>query len=368
MAETDFGALSGARKKIYSAQIWKAGRDQNFWNSNGFVGGSTNDIIQRITELTKTERGDKCVMQLVSDLQGDGVVGDTELTGNEEALYNDLIEIQIDQLRHGVKNKGRMSEQSTVVRFRSTAQEKLSFWLADKNDELTFLTLAGISYAFKTDGSTRVGSQLPSLAFNNQIAAPSSGRKFFAGAATSTATLTTADIMSWDLIVSVHSYAKRKKIKPIRSGGRDYYAMVMSTEQFRDLRRDDDYKTIVRTAENRGPQNPLFKGAAVVVDGIVLYDHNKVPNTFGLASSSKWGGSGTVDGAQAQLLGAQALGLAMLGDLDLQEADINDYGNKPGIAVGTMMGLLKPQFNSIPDSNTKQDFGTVSVYTAAAAT
>jgi len=29
--------------------------------------------------------------------------------------------------------------------------------------------------------------------------------------------------------------------------------------------------------------------------------------------------------------------------------------------------MLKPQFTSIPDSNTKQDFGIISLYTAAAA-
>ena len=45
-------------------------------------------------------------MQLVLDLQNDGVVGDNELEGNEEAMVNDAQTITIDQLRHGVKSKG----------------------------------------------------------------------------------------------------------------------------------------------------------------------------------------------------------------------------------------------------------------------
>lgn len=364
--ETDFGALSMAQKRYWSAQIWVAGRDNAFWTRNGFVGEGTNSVIQRVTEITTTSRGDKVIMQLVSDMQNDGTVGTAELTGNEEALFNDAIEFQIDKLRHGTKNRGEMSEQKTVIRFRQTAREKLGFWLADKIDELMFLTASGVSYSTKLDGSTRTGSQLPNLAFNNQVAAPSSGRKFYAGTATSTATLTTSDKMTWDLIVSAHAFAERKKIKPIRDGGRDYYCIIMSTEQARDLRKDDDYKTILSQAEARGSQNPLFTGAMAVVDGIVLYAHNKVYNTFGLASSSKWGASGTVDGAQALVLGAQAMGYATVNEMAYTEADINDYGDKPGIAIGQMFGMLKPQFTSIPDSMTKQDFGIVSLYTAAA--
>jgi hypothetical protein len=44
----------------------------------------TGSVIQRVTELTETERGKECVMQLVLDMQNDGVVGDNELTNNEE--------------------------------------------------------------------------------------------------------------------------------------------------------------------------------------------------------------------------------------------------------------------------------------------
>lgn len=366
MAATDFGALSSAQKRVWAAEIWMAGRDQSFWLSNGFVGTGMNDVIQRITELTPTERGDRCIMQLVNDLQGDGVAGDNRLEGNEEALINDSMEIVVDMLRHGVRSKGSMSEQRTVIRFRTTTKEKLSFWLADKTDEMMFLTAAGMAFTLNLDNSTRGTSQLPQLAFASTVAAPSSGRKYYAGSATSTATLTASDKLTWNLCINIQAYAKRKKMKPIRAGGRSYYVLVASTEQLRDLKTDTNYQTNVGRAANRGPDNPLFKNAIAVIDGLVIYDHNKVPTTFGLASSSKWGASGTVDGAQAMLLGAQALGYATLGDMGYLESDNTDYGNRPGIATGRMMGLLKPQLNSIPDSNTKQDFGIVSLYTAAA--
>lgn len=375
MAVTDFGALQSAQKRIWAAEVWKAGRDESFFFKNGFIGtsdGDMNSVIQRVTKLSDTERGKECVMQLVLDMQGDGVVGDNELNGNEEALVNDSQTIRIDQLRTGVKNKGEMAEQGTVIRFREQAKDKLTFWIADKLDELMFLTLSGRAYTLKTDGSTRTGSQLPSLTFASDVAAPSANRVMYAGSATSEATLTASDKMSWSVVVRARTLAERRRLRPIKSGGRNYYALVISSEQGRDLALDPTYQTIVKNAEKSGKDNPLFSGALAVVHGVVIHTHQKVFNTFGLSSGSKWGAGSTVDGAQAMLLGAQAGGLATLGNMFWRESDDTDYQNRPGIGVGRKIGMLKPQFKSVHDLSSgapsRQDFGTIAVKTAAAAT
>jgi len=369
--QTDFGALSEAQKRVWAAETWQAGRDKSFFFANGFIGrmeGEMNSVIQRVTKLTETERGLECVMQLVQDLQNDGVVGDNELDGNEEAMINDAQVIRIDMLRNGVKSKGQMSEQATVIRFRSTGREKLSFWLGDKLDELMFLTLSGRAYTLLTNGATRSASQLPQLRFAADVVAPSTNRIVFAGSATSEATLTTADKFSWAVVVKAKQVAIRKRLRPIRDGGKDYFAMVISPEQERDLVLDPTYQTIVRSAAERGgSKNPLFTGALAVVQGVVIHCHNKVFTTLGLASSSKWGAGGTVDGAQAIMLGAQAAGIATLGNVSYGESDKTDYQNRPGIGIGRKIGMLKPQFKSIYDSNAREDFGTIAVKTAAAA-
>ena len=173
--------------------------------------------------------------------------------------------------------------------------------------------------------------------------------------------------MSWEVIVRARTLAERKRIRPIRAGGKGYYAIVLSPEQRRDLVLDPTYQTIVRSAEKVGGQNPLFTGAMATVDGVVIHSHNKVYNTQGLTSgSTKWGSGNTVEGAQAMLLGAQAMGIATLGSMFWRESDKTDYNNRPGIGVGRKIGMLKPQFKSIYDSNTAQDFGTIAVKTAAA--
>lgn len=369
MAETNFAALTAAQKVLWAKELWKTGRDQSFLFSNHMIGKSESDMntpIHRVTKLTTDEGGSKCVMQLVADLQSDGVVGDSTLEGNEEALTNEALTIQTDQLRHGVKSKGRASDQQTVIKFRATAKNKLSFWIGDKVDELGFLTLAGRAYSLNTNGSARVGSNLPNLKFAADVTAASSNRILHAGAATDEATLTASDTMSWNLLVNARSFAERKKIRPIRSGGNSYYMAVLTPEQARDLKKDSAYREAVQTGAVRGDKNPMFTGALAVVDGIILHSHNKVFNTLGLASGSRWGATGTVHGAQAALMGAQALGIATIGEQTIDESDNTDYGNKYGIAYGRHVGWLKPQFKSPADGNSVEDFGVISLKTAAA--
>lgn len=368
MALTDFGAVTPAKKKVWSLEIWRQGRDESFWFSNGFVGKSEdmNKPIHRITELTKTERGESCVMQLVAELTGDGVSGDDELEGNEESLVNDTQEVKIDQLRNGVKSKGRMSEQVTVIRFRALAKQKLTFWLPDKIDEMMHLCAAGRSFTLKPDGTNRGASALTSLAYAADVTAASTNRIRYAGGATSEASITAADTVSWDYLVEANAYAKRKKLKPIREGGKPYFAVVLSTEQCRDLKKDPDYRAAVQNAGPRGSKNPLFTGANAIVDGMMIYDHNKVFNTLGKTGGTKWGAGGAVDGAQGLLLGAQAMGFASIGKPNWEESDTRDYKAKQGVAYDQIFGMLKPQFDSPVSGEGVEDFGVISLKTAAA--
>jgi hypothetical protein len=90
-------------------------------------------------------------------------------------------------------------------------------------------------------------------------------------------------------------------------------------------------------------------------------------NTFG----SRFGfevGLGQHRGRRAGDVARRASGgIAMIGQMFWRESTLTDYGNRPGIGVGRKIGMLKPQFKSLTDSSTRQDFGTIAVKTAAAA-
>ena len=171
---TNFAALTPKQKIVWSRDVWSAARDQMFIKN--FIGIGENALIQRITELTKTEKGEQVIMHLVADLVEDGVIGDNEREGNEEAMQSYSQLINIDLLTHSVRNKGKLAEQKTVIKFREMGKDRLAYWLANRVDQLGFLTLSGVSYAFQNNGAPRVNSPFPNLAFAADVAGPTSKR------------------------------------------------------------------------------------------------------------------------------------------------------------------------------------------------
>lgn len=369
MATTNFGRLTDEQKTVWSRDLWKQARNVSFVNK--FLGEGPNATIQRIKELTKTEKGARAVMTLVPDLEGDGVVGDRTLKGREEQIkaYDQVI--TIDQMRNANKNEGRMADQKTVVRFRETSRDVLAYWLADRIDQLAFLTLSGVAYSKHNDGRDRVGSEFPYLDFAASVSAPTSARRLrwdkTDGLVQNAATTDVAaeDTPSWKMLVELKAYAKTNYIRGVRGdGGSETFDVVMTPQGLAALKQDPDYLAALQHAQKRGGDNPLFTGDVPTVDGLRIHEFRHVYNTAGAASGSKWGG-GTIDGQAVLFLGAQSLGMADLGTPEWNEEG-DDYGNQQGIAISKIIGLLKPKYITQYGSGrgTEQDFGALVVYTA----
>ena len=373
MAFTNYGKLTTEEKTVWARDVWKAARNYQFLNR--YIGDGPESMIQRISELTKDERGARAVITLVADLEGDGVAGDRTLEGNEEAnkAYDQVI--RIDQLRHANIHEGRMAEQKSVVKFRENSRDVLAYWLADRSDQMAFLTLSGIAYGFKTNGATRVGSDLPYLDYAADVTAPTSNRlrQWDEGtkslvasnqAAIVDGAIGTGDYVSWNMLVEAKAYAKDQYIKPIRGAeGLEVYNVFMTPRGMAKLKLDPDFLAAYRNAMARSDNNPLFKGMDVIyVDGLAIREYRHVYDTTGLASGSKWGGSGTVDGQRVLLCGAQAMGYADIGTPEWVEKGF-DYDNQQGISVGKIMGMKKPVFMS-QTTGQDEDFGVLCIDTA----
>lgn len=361
MAVTNFAALTPRQKIVWSRDVWSAARDKMFVKR--FLGKGDGAMIQRITELTKTEKGEKVLMQLVADLVEDGVVGDNQREGNEESMQSYSQEIGIDLLSHQVRNKGKMAEQKTVIRFREQGRDKLAYWLANRIDQLVFLTMSGVSYAFRNDGGVRVGSALPSLSFAADVK-PLSSKRHLMWNGTSlvpadTSVIDNTYIPSYKMIVDLIAYAKDHYVKALNEGGKEYYVLLVKPGTLAALKKDADYQRAVITGAERGMKNPWFTGANVTIDGAVLHEHRLVYSTTGAASGQKWGASGLVNGTRTLLCGAQALGMADLGPPEWDE-EYFDYKTKQGISIDKMFGLLQPQFYSIYDRSV-ETFGAIGV-------
>ena len=362
MGMTNFAALTPEQKLVWARDVWSAAREQMFINK--FMGTGDGAMIQRITELTRTEKGDQCIMHLVADLVGDGVVGDNEREGNEEELKSYSDTITIDLISNQVANKGKMADQKTVIKFREQARDKLAYWVANRADQLAFLTLSGISYAYNLDGTAREGSQFANLAFAKDVHAPTTNRARRWDAtnglvAADTTALDATDVPAYATIVEAAAYAKDHYIKPLVSGGKEYYCLFLSPRSLAKLKRDPDYQRAITQAGDRGKDNPWFTGGTVTIDGVVIHETRNTYTTKNAASGQKWGSGGTVDGSRMLLCGAQALGFADLGAPEWDEKTFN-YNARVGISVDKMFGLLKPQFYSIYDKSV-EDFGCLTI-------
>ncbi len=373
MAFTNFGKLTDQQAMVWARDTWKEARNQSFFLSN-FAGDGPNAMLQRITELKETKQGARAVITLVPDLEGDGVVGDNQLEGNEEEMkaYDQMIDY--DQIRNANRLEGRMADLRSTVQFRSNSKNLLSYWAAERVDQLIALTMSGVAYTKRTNGADRVGSQFPQLSFASAVTAPSANRHYRWDATTgleagATNAVDAADLPTWDMLGAIKAQAEANNIRPIRTeDGIEIFNVFMNSLGIAALKKDPDFIAAWTHAQKRGDENPLFKGTkrggrqGFYIDGLNIMEYRNVYNTTGAASGSKWGAGGTVDGQRIIVAGAQALAVADIGLPKWVEKDF-DYDNSPGVSIAKLIGMLKPRWRS-SITGTVEDFGLMVVDTA----
>jgi len=374
MANTNFSALTSEQLTIWSRDFWRVARNMSFINQ--FAGSGPNAMVQEISELTQSEKGARAVLTLLADMTGDGIVGDNTLEGNEEALRSFDIVVQLDQLRFANRLSGRLADQKSVVNFREHSRDALAYAMADRIDQLAFLSLAGIAYTNKNTGALRPvltsGQNLGDLTFNSDVTAPTSNRhKRINGndlAAGSVTSITASDTLKYRHIVDLKAFAKDQYIRGMRgAGNEEMYHLFVSPQVMADLKLDSDFLANVRSAGIRGPNNELFAGSSsLMVDGIMVHEFRHVFNTSGALSGSssnagsagyKGGANADVDYASCLFCGAQSLAMADIGLPEIVE-DTFDYGNQNGISIGKIFGLKKPKYNS-DITGQSEDFGVI---------
>lgn len=362
---TNFAKLTQDEKKVWSRDLWTNAREKMFLSR---LMGGTDSPVQEITELTSTEKGDKVVMHLLADLKQDGVAGDATREGREEQMRAYTDEIQIDLISHGVRDTGKMANQRTIVSMREHARDHLSYWLANRIDQLAVHTLSGINTDVTLDGAVRAEQTFNNLSFTADIRAPSASRHVRidasgAVAAGDTTAVTPADKLTYNSMVDLAAYADTQYMRPLSEGGGEYYVLWMHPLSYAQLKKDPDFQRAITTAGPRDLNaNPWFKGGVVTVDGLVIQTSRMIYDNHLGAAGDKWGAAGDVTGTRALLMGAQALGMAKIGTPAWVEKEFN-YDTQMGINVDQMIGFVKPQYQNdwLNNGTTKEDFGVIAV-------
>ena len=318
MAETQGPSTS---KQLWAKDAWySALRGTFFWKFFNRRPDDKNSVVF-YTEDLRRDKGGTYNISLMTPLVGEGVEDDAVLESNEEALIYYDMSMSLKEYAHAVRLKGRLAEQKAAVNMRKDAKQALSDWLMRKVDK-TFVE---------------------ALSAN-----PSTNRVLYGGDATSDATIDSSDTFATSLI----SKAKRKaqlatlgsnnaeaKIRPLRIDGQDHYICLVHPYQAKALKAEAAWQQAQREANVRGDKNPIFSGALGIWDGVVIYEYERI-KTY-----STWGSNGTLTGARALFLGAQAAALAVAKGPTWDEKEF-DYGRKAGFAISVIAAIAKPVFNS----------------------
>lgn len=380
MSTTFYGVNAPEAVKLWSRKLAHEVRKATYIDR--FIGDGASSLIQTKSD-TKKSPGDRITVTLRMLLTGDGVVGDSTLENNEESLTTYTDNLVINQLRHGVRSQGKMSEQRIPFSYREEAKDGLVQWWAERYDQAFFNHICGYTPANSGTGGTG-----PAYIAANTVLAPSTSRKIWqsiSGTITADESLTSTDIFNLSVIDKAVEKAKTASpfIRPISYKGDKYYVMFLHPYQVTDLRTNTstgqwlDIQKAALTGgrlaygSGYGPMgpdgkngtsdsiNPIFSGALGVYNGVILHEAFRV--TQGVNSST---GAAISTVRRAVLCGAQAAFIGFGQNSSFKEMEWNeklfDYGNQLGVKAGAIFGIKKAQFNSL-------DFGTVTVSTYAAA-
>jgi N4-gp56 family major capsid protein len=352
MSLTAYGVNAPEAVKLWSKRLAREALKATFIQK--FIGESDDSLIQLKPETGKSA-GDRVTVTLRMQLTGDGVQGDGTLEGNEESLTTYTDNLLIDQLRHAVRSKGKMTQQRIPFSIRDESMSGLRDWWAGRLDAAFFNQIAGNT--FVTD--TRYTG-------NQAVVAPTT--EYFPSTATADEQCNSTSF-NFDLHVIDQAVAAAKTqspvIRPLKYQGEDLYVLFMHPYQVRDLRKNTSggqWLDIQKAAMTGGEieKNPIFTGAVGMYNNVIIQEAFRVPN--GVNSTT---GAQLANVRRAVLCGAQSAAIGFGQGQSFESFDWNeelfDYGNQLGVEAGCIYGLKKLIFNSA-------DFGVIVLPSYASAT
>lgn len=217
---------------------------KSFWGNKKGGEGSEMPIIEK--EDYVNQAGDVIHVQVMSELYGDGVTGESSLRGNEDKLSTGQFNVTVDWLRKAVATTKKVKKEVNFEVFQE-ARQRLSNWLARELDYQVFNNL--LSNVTNT---------------------------IYAGNGTSTASLGDDDTFTTQEIDAIKLALDRQGAIPLavedEMGQQTYhYGVVISEVDEYNLRGDSRWLDAAKQAETRSSKNPIFSGRPVEWNGVLVY-------------------------------------------------------------------------------------------------
>lgn len=350
MARSTMATSDNLRKEAWEEELFRDTVVNSYFLSK-FAGNATSNfvekgakfesapenVIQIKTNLemkgkTKTTDGDKVTFGLVPRIDpttNAGVTSGQTLKGKEVALSWYNYSLELERYRQAVSAGGHMDWQRASFDMPVESRSALLTWGAEKMDLLCFQALesAPTNIFYKTSDTG------PTMARTGTLA-------------TAKTALTAADskltpafisyLKTWALTGG--GRASAVPIRPVIVDGQPFYVFLTHPDAVFDWKNNSTAMQAMREAMERGKENPLFKGASYIWDGVVIHTHEFV-------SKGTDGGGASVPWCYGHLLGAQALCWAW-GERPSVVEDTEDYEEDLFYAWRITAKVGSPKFNS----------------------
>lgn len=334
MAKNSFATNDASTKKAWDEKLFRDVVKESYFSK--FMSEKGDNLIHVKTQLEKSQ-GDNITFALRMRGEFEGVTGDTPLEGNENKLdfYNDNISLQL--YRIGVRVGGKLDKKRVMFSIEDEAKEALKESGTNKIEKLCFDAILG--------ASTRNCYQTSATNFL-QTATEATAK---AALHATNSLITPAFLSALKTFAKTGGSRRVVPIRPIKISGKDYFVLLVHPDVVYDLKQNAILQGAWENARERSMDNPLFRDAEIVWDGVVVHSNERV--TIGTD-----GGGAAVPFCKGVLMGAQSLIWAW-GERPETVSETFDYKNEIGYAWNMMAGVKKPRFNS-------EDFGSIAVYCA----
>ena len=330
------------------------------------------NFVQMFDETMKGP-GDTIKYDLIPNISGPGVLGDSPIAGQETPFTWFQDSFIINQQRQAELMVGRMSQQRVPYSMRDDGKTTLANWWKEIIDIATMNQLGG-------------NTAQSNVAYTGLQAAvaPDTAHWIFGGDATSEATLDSADTFSVAQIPTLVAMAQGTltwPIKPVVLKGIEVAGILfLHPLQVKALKTNftagewgDIYRAGLQGGQITG--NPIFTGAIGMYENVVIHQDARVPygnntqNTVfdpitktNVAAPTSLGAAaaGTTSVARAIFVGAQAMAIGFGGEAGPNGKPLRvrwyeellDAGNQLRITAGMIWGAKKTRFNS-------EDYATI---------
>jgi hypothetical protein len=387
MADTALNSASRIQKwdENFLSEYVRASRFKPYMGKAS--GSGSNPMMPIMIKSELTSAGKIINIPLITRLQGDGVQGNTQLAGAEEALGNYNRGIAVHYNRNGVR-VNEADEHWTEMNLREAARMQLRTWAAEAlRDDIIIAMLDVFSVTaplsrVRGQNATEASSTAVTVAefitainadqasldawlaanndrilfgvdpahtegdddFSDSVVKLTDGTDGFCAA--------TLDEAKW------MAKTADPHIRPIRVNddeGREYFVVFCSPWDFKNAKADPTIQAYNKDARPRNVDtNPLFQDGDLIYDGMILREVPEIPSWGGI-------GAGPADLVSASFLcGAQAVGVAWGMKPQSRTRKDDDYGHFYGTGITESRGVGKMFFNS-------KQHGMVTIFSTQAA-